>query len=46
MPKTDNADFFRIEKENATIIVSQNIKDIYEKNHLTGACFNKVTVGQ
>lgn len=38
--------FFRIEKENATIIVSQNIKDIYEKNHLTGACFNKVTVGQ
>lgn len=35
-----------VEKENATIIVSQNIKDIYEKNHLTGACFNKVTVGQ
>ncbi|MCU4562722.1 imm11 family protein [Acinetobacter sp. WU_MDCI_Abxc222] len=44
--KTENADFFRIDKENATIIVSQNIKDIYETNHLTGACFTKVTVGQ
>ncbi len=42
--KTENADFFRLENEGATIIVSQNIKDIYEENHLTGASFKKITL--
>lgn len=42
--KVDNADFFRLENEDASVIVSQKIKDIYDVNHLTGASFTKVTL--
>ncbi|WEI11746.1 imm11 family protein [Acinetobacter soli] len=42
--KADNADIFRLTNEDATVIVSQKIKNIYENNHLTGANFTKVTI--
>jgi hypothetical protein len=42
--KTENADFFRLVNEDATVIVSQKIKEIYDNNNLTGASFTKVTM--